>query len=719
MPILSLTLVRLTLLLALGVALGAQSETLPGTRPLALDGDLAARMLAGIDRYLDRETVASIDRRPATPDRDRFRHIIGVVDGRLRFEAPTREGEVLSTPAYKVFTVRWPVIEGVDAEGLLFEPTREPVARVVALPDAGQTPEQATFAHRLAASGCLLLVPALVSREPTGIVNPAIPRPTNQPRREFLYRMAFEMGRHTIGYEVQKVLAAVDWFERSQPHRPVAVAGWGEGGLVALYATAADPRVEATLVSGYFGPREGLWREPVYRNVWGLLRDYGDASLARMMAPRALLVEASRAPEVSGLPGAAPGVLVTPTLGAVAAEVDRARKLGANITLVAGRDGRDDPLSDTALAAFLQKLGAKLSPASTAALPAHDRHPHEQIQAHVQNLIRRSEGTRRQFWAQADTSSVEKWNRTKEPYRRHLWEEVLGKLPPPTEPLRAETRLVYDQPRWKGYEVLLPVYPDVFAYGVLLVPKDLKPGERRPVVVTQHGRAGRPQDLIDPPTPRQASVYKKFAAQLADRGFIVYAPQNPYLFEEQYRFLQRKANPLKLSLFSFIAAQHERTLDWLGRLPFVDSNLIGFYGLSYGGKTAMRIPPLLDRYALSICSGDFGEYIGKMASIERSESFMFTIEHEMYEFNLGNTFNYSDLANLMAPRPFMVERGHNDGVGFDQWVAHEYAPVQKLYTLLGIPERTEIEFFDGVHEIRAEGTFRFLHRHLKWPEPRP
>ena len=28
--------------------------------------------------------------------------------------------------------------------------------------------------------------------------------------REFLYRSAFELGRHLIGYEVQKVLALVD-----------------------------------------------------------------------------------------------------------------------------------------------------------------------------------------------------------------------------------------------------------------------------------------------------------------------------------------------------------------------------------------------------------------------------------------------------------------------------------------------------------------------------
>ena len=41
----------------------------------------------------------------------------------------------------------------------------------------------------------------------------------------------------------------------------------------------------------------------------------------------------------------------------------------------------------------------------------------------------------------------------------------------------------------------------------------------------------------------------------------------------------RKANPVKLSLFSFIIGQHERILDWLETQPFVDSKRMGFYGL--------------------------------------------------------------------------------------------------------------------------------------------
>ena len=75
------------------------------------------------------------------------------------------------------------------------------------------------------------------------------------------------------------------------------------------------------------------------------------------------------------------------------------------------------------------------------------------------------------------------------------------------------------------------------------------------------------------------------------------------------------------------------------------------------------------------------------------------------------------MAALIAPRPFMVERGHDDGVGVDEWVAYEYAKVQRLYAKLGIPDRTRIDVFDGVHEVRGQATFAFLHQQLRWPAP--
>lgn len=296
---------------------------------------------------------------------------------------------------------------------------------------------------------------------------------------------------------------------------------------------------------------------------------------------------------------------------------------------------------------------------------------------------------------------------------------MIGRLPAATLPVNARSRLVKETDSWTCYEVVLDVYPDVYAWGYLLLPKDLKPGEKRPVVVCQHGLEGLPVDTIDDDeSGRSWGYYKAFAARLVERGFITFAPHNPYRGQDDFRVLQRKLNPLGKTLFSVILSQHDRILDWLSEQPFVDPDRIGFYGLSYGGKTAMRVPALLDRYALSICSADFNEWVKKNATVESPYSYLFTGEYEIFEFDMGHTYNYAEMGGLIAPRPFMVERGHNDGVAPDEWVAYEYAKIRRLYGYLGIPGRTEIEFFNGPHTINGQGTFQFLHKHLDWPEPR-
>ncbi|HSW45603.1 MAG TPA: hypothetical protein VLM89_08530, partial [Phycisphaerae bacterium] len=413
-------------------------------------------------------------------------------------------------------------------------------------------------------------------------------------------------------------------------------------------------------------------------------------------------------------------------------EFDRARGVfnslgvGGKIALTVSDGGAGPPGCIDTLNTFLAALGLKETRKSDSDTPppadsrkgfdpqARQKRQFEQMVEFTRTLVCRAESRRKQFWSKADPSSPQAWQASCEWYRRYFWQEVIGRLPDPNVPATPRTRLVYDRPDWRGYEVMLDVWSDVFASGLLLVPNNLKPGERRPVVVCQHGLEGRPTKTIN---PAHAAAYSLFGARLAERGFIVYAPQNPYIGEDRFRVLQRKANPLKLTLFSFIVGQHARTLEWLGGLPFVDAKRIGFYGISYGGKTAMRVPAILDGYALSICSADFNDWIAKITSVDHAFSYMYSREYEMLEFDMGNTFNYAEMTGLIAPRPFMVERGHDDGVGIDEWVAAEYAGVRRLYDKLGIGDRTEIEFFDGGHKINAQGTFRFLHRHLGRPEP--
>ena len=746
------------------------SQALHGTNPLTFEGDLAAQMVEVLDGYVTDAVAGSVEKREALwhrdyssydayaesvePNRERFRKQIGCIDERLPIEelhyvATTRDtAQIVEDAHYTVSGVRWQVYDEVEGEGLLLEPMPNVpiIAQIVALPDADWTPEtiagvtaelppNAQFARRLAKAGCRVVVPLLINRDDTYSGNPTLSAMTNQPHREFIYRMAYQLGRHIIGYEVQKVLALVDWMSLTE--LPIGVIGYGEGGLIAFYSAAVDRRIQATAVSGYFQSRQAVWREPIYRNVWGLLHEFGDAEIASLIAPRPLIIEASRGPEVAGPPtpgpgrsGAAPGQLVSPPIDSVKSEFNRTRdfyqQLGSEdaLHLVSTEDRL--PGSEAALNTLLAGLGVDNAhvdgyPSSAPAAigdfdnEARQKRQFTQLVNLTQRFLREAASRRKQlFWDKTDTSSLRRWQETCTDAKTYFWEEVIGKCPPPSVPVNPRTRLIYDEPRWKGYEVVLDVWKGVFAYGILLLPNDLQPGERRPVVVCQHGLEGRPQDTAD---PRIESVYHSYAAQLADRGFITYAPQNPYIGVDAFRVIQRKANPIKWSLFSLIVRQHERTLDWLAEQPFVDADRIGFYGLSYGGKTAMRVPALLDRYACSICSADFNEWIVKNATVDSRYSYMFTGEYEMPEFDLGNTFNYGEMAGLIAPRPFMVERGHDDGVAPDEWVAHEYAVVRRLYVRLGISDRTEIEFFDGGHQINSDGTFKFLHRHLNWPEP--
>jgi dienelactone hydrolase len=659
---------------------------------------------------------------------------------------------VAATSRYKVHSVRWQIFEDVTAEGLLLEPSGRALARIVALPDADVSPEalvglepgfdpNAQFARRLAENGCQVLVPVLIDRGDTWSGIPGV-RMTNQSHREWIYRMAFEAGRHIIGYEVQKVLSAVDWFafENRTYSVPISVVGYGEGALLALHSAAVDLRIQTAVVSGYFESRQDLWKEPIYRDVWGLLSEFGDAELASLIAPRGLIIEACRGPELKGPPpatserkGAAPnGQLTTPALSSVRAEAERARAfykaLNAEnkLQVVVNGDGQGPPASEETLKALFRACDIPANLVPPDAEPQNLRHDpayasermHRQVTelvTHTQTVLRKSPTRRSEFWSRADASSPERWHRSTAFYRDYIWKEIIGQLPPATLPANVRSRLIYEEPKFRGYEVLLDVWPSVFAYGILLVPKNLRPGERRPVVVCQHGLEGRSQDVADPKI--DSHFYHHFAARLCDEGFITYAPQNPYIGQDGFRIIQRKGHPVKLSLFSFILGQHQRTLEWLSVLPFVDPQRIGFYGLSYGGKTAVRVPPLLDGYALSICSGDFNEWVWKTTSVDSPYSYMLTPEYDMLEFDFANVVNYSDLASLMAPRPFMVERGHLDPVAPDEWVAYEYAKVRRFYDVnMSMPEATEIEFFTGPHTIHAEGTFEFLRRHLRWPE---
>ena len=743
------------------------ANVLVGTSVLDIQGDIASELVDGVDRFLLRELDKSVQRRLAfwpkpsesdvkvvddsayetamKPLREELRMRIGMIDDRVKCEAFTVQSVVepggsdsnwvASNEACKTYSVRWRVFDGVDATGLLVVPKGEISFHAVIVPDAGQTPEQlcgydgasSLCALELAARGGVIVVPDVIRRNREARNGRA--KLTDQ---EFLYRSAFALGRHVIGYQVQEISAAFDALLSTYGKKPTLIAGWGEGGNLALYAAAVDTRILAACVSGHFGPREGIWSEPIHRNVHGLLNHFGDAQLAAMVAPRSLIIDAVPGPDVD-IPGegGAPGRLSGPSIEHAQIEWKNAEtllnpwRLSSRIQMVKPTRimGKVSSPSLQAVQLSLKAIGItdlpdrmRTSRPENWSVPYYKSEETRRMDTvskwnrFQQALLERSATERDQYWRNLDTKLPESFRESVKPYFEFFRNETIGDWGWEPVPMRPRTRLIYDEPKWVGYEVVLDVHEDVIAYGTLLIPRDGKPLKNRPCVVFQHGLEGRPKDTIVGDHP----AYHDVSKQLVEQGYVVFAPQNLYLFQDRFRSLQRKSNPLGKTLFSTIVAQHKQIVRWLGAREEIDPKRIAFYGLSYGGKSAMRIPALVPEYCLSICSADFNDWVWKNASTTSPYSYVWTGEYEIFEFGLGNHFNYAEMAALIAPRPFMVERGHNDGVAPDERVGLEFAKVNRLYSAkLGLPDRCRIEWFVGPHTIHGKGTFEFLKEHLK------
>jgi dienelactone hydrolase len=742
-------------------------EPLAGTEALTIDGDISHRLISANDTFLDRQIDRARESRKelwkpgfdADARRTELAALLGLDrDERkegIRFEFyGNRAAPLAKADGIAIYQVRWDTIDGIRAEGLLLEPKGTPTADIIAIPDADQSPEEiaglleggkrtSPFALSLARSGARVLVPTLVGREEI---------PYKMTKREWLHRPAFELGRHLLGYELHAVLAGVDALEASATNdRPLGIVGWGEGGLHALYASALDPRIDVSCVSGYFGPREQLWKEPAEHNVFGLLSTFGDAEIAALVSPRPLVVEFGESPDARFRTGGdgepenleerppkagKPGRFQSQGEAAVNVELARLREIAPNYSDL-HPISTVNPISGDALSAFCHYL-EDVNYDRTARLPewqtdepAADRGARiasrqsrlsAAIDRHHQGALVQSRQDRVDYFSEMKTDSLDAFEESIEAYREKFRTEVIGDFELPLVQPNPRSRPFQVGEKTISYEVVLDVYDEaeggpVIAYGILTLPKslDLASGEKRPVVVCQHGLEGTPQDVVGEP---KFKAYQAFATRLAERGYVTFAPQNGYKYFDLFRMQQFKSQSIGKTLFSIIVPQHQQITNWLADLPFVDSERIAFYGLSYGGKSAMRIPPLVDRYCLSICSADFNEWVWKNAATDEKSlrySYANKGEYEIFEWNLGGTFNYAEMAALICPRPFMVERGHFDGVAPDETVAYEFAKVRNLYQArLGIGDRCEIEWFVGPHAIRGEGTYRFLDRHLEW-----
>lgn len=215
---------------------------------------------------------------------------------------------------------------------------------------------------------------------------------------------------------------------------------------------------------------------------------------------------------------------------------------------------------------------------------------------------------------------------------------------------------------------------------------------------------------------------RDFALQLARRGFVTLSIGTPG--DDAYRPVLDGAKCQPLSYMAYIAANCHTML---GQRPEVDPQRIGVMGHSYGGKWSMFASCLWDKFACAVWSDGGVVFDEKRGAVNYWEPWYLgwdpnaTRKPGVVTAQNGRTGPYKaiiesghdlhELHALMAPRPFLVSGGSEDGPA--RWVALNHAVAVNKF--LGYENRVAMTNRPK-HSPTAESNeqaFRFLEHFLR------
>jgi dienelactone hydrolase len=301
--------------------------------------------------------------------------------------------------------------------------------------------------------------------------------------------------------------------------------------------------------------------------------------------------------------------------------------------------------------------------------------------------------------------------------REHILESmqwVMGRLPKEKElePLKVVER---GRESFEKYDRLLITYhvaagQDVTAH--LYVPKGAAGGAKRSAVLALHPTSAIGKLVVAGDGPK---ANRNYAVELADRGYVVLAPDYPSFGElTDYPF----HTDAYLSGTMTAIVNHRRGVDLLIARDDVDPERIAVIGHSLGGHNSMFVGVFDERIkaVVSSCGWDpFHYYYGGKLAGWASDRYMPRIR-EMHGHDPGQmAFDFPEVAAAIAPRAFFSCSPLRDS-NFDYRGVKECEPnVRQVYRLLGAEENFVIRYPDSDHdfppEVRQEA-YEFLDRVL-------
>jgi dienelactone hydrolase len=276
--------------------------------------------------------------------------------------------------------------------------------------------------------------------------------------------------------------------------------------------------------------------------------------------------------------------------------------------------------------------------------------------------------------------------------------------------------------------VVIAVEPDVRMPLYVLTPDDLRPEQRRPVVLAPHGHASAGKAAVvgraDAPELVRTIAQHNYAygVQLVRAGYIVLCPdargfgerREPVVMADgdllgsSCQVLNNMALPLGQTVTGMWTWDLMRLLDYVATRADCDATRIGCVGLSGGGAQTLWLAALDERVRCAVVSGYFYGYKDSLLRLSTNCSCN-------YVPGLWQLADMGDIGALLAPRPLLVETGRDDGLNGERGVLNvteQLDITRQAYALLGVEDRLAHTVFEGGHRWDGAAVLPWLARWL-------
>lgn len=262
------------------------------------------------------------------------------------------------------------------------------------------------------------------------------------------------------------------------------------------------------------------------------------------------------------------------------------------------------------------------------------------------------------------------------------------------------------------YRVWIEVIEGVSAYGLYMVPKNLK--GKAPLLIAQHGGGGNPEAICDLDTRIN---YHSFGPEAVKRGYIVWAPAlamncgyclDPEIPGADREILDRK---LQFAGTSMIGVELQKIIESTKALirerSEIDAGNVGMTGLSWGGFYTMYVAALWPFIKVAVPSANMRDYEVELRNAVADSSDMPPDRH------LFSGFGNFQAIGLICPRPCMIQLGEADILFNLEEATKESDRASQYYEKLGISDRYEFNVHPAGHEFDIPALFRFFDKYLK------